>query len=177
MPVAFVPKLKKRSDERRRENTLLGPTWHPTCYSFTGHCIKSHHILKVQWARESRCHCADKESEAQGGWGTYPARGSTQVSLGTATLTNTRCSWPPQRRTLIIPRILTIHHSPCCNQSSVWHFTQLVLLYFPTVSRKILATNQMHVKQIAIDPSSFDWTIWNRNSRDLGIQYRAAGRR
>lgn len=176
MPIVFVPKLKKRSDERRRENTLLEPTWHATCYSFAGHCIESHHILKeragvIVQIRKMR----HREDEGLAHLGAAPT--SWPWASGTATLTNTRCSWTPQRRALIIPRILTLHHSQCCNQSSVWHFTQLVRLYFPTVSRKILATNQMHVKQIAIDPSSFDWPIWNRNSRDLGIQYSAAGRR
>lgn len=68
MPIAFVPKLKKTSDERRREHTLLGPTRHTTCYSFKGHRIKPHvSILKAQLERESRCYCADKEAEAQGG--------------------------------------------------------------------------------------------------------------
>lgn len=111
MPIVFVPKLKKRSDERRRENTLLEPTWHATCYSFAGHCIESHHILKeragvIVQIRKMR----HREDEGLAHLGAAPT--SWPWASGTATLTNTRCSWTPREGPWSYPEswLFTTHH-------------------------------------------------------------------
>lgn len=131
MPTAFAPKLKKTSDERRRKHALLGPTRHTACYSFKGHCIKPHHILQAQLERESKCHCADKETEAQGGWGSCPARGSTQVSRlpasGPVLLIHTVQLISRERNPDLITRILTLHNSPC-------HNPLVYVVFYPTGS-------------------------------------------
>lgn len=151
-----------------REHTLLGCTPAHRLPVFKAHRIKSH--LKAQWEREqvSSHHFADKDNEAQGGWGTCPARESTHVSGPQAWALRsslTLHNWSPVRQApseLASRSQLTVYHPP-----SVLHFAQLVLHYFPTVSRKILSTNQMHVKQTATNPFSFDWIIWNRTPESL----------
>lgn len=168
MPISLVPKLKKTSGERR-EGAHPART-HPAHHLpvFKAHRIKSH--LKAQWEREqvSSHHFADKDSEALGGWGTHPARGSTQVSGPQAQALRSSLAlhnWSPVRQApseLASCSRLTLYHPP-----SVLYFAQLVLPYFPTVSRKILSTNQMHVKQTATNPFSFDWITWNRTPVSL----------
>lgn len=158
-----------------REHTLLGPT--------VAHHLRPYQISPYPQStvgkrgQVSSHHCADDESEARGGWGTSSARGSTRglqaTSLGLCI--------PHSHGVMhlwdgpIITRILIVHNSPCHHLPSVLCLTQLVLLSFPTLSRKSLSTNQMHVYQTAIN-FPFDWIIWNRNSRDPGIWYRAVGK-
>lgn len=153
---------------REGGSALLVPPWHTACYSGKVHHIKSHHILQAQWEREQvwSHHCADEESGAQGGWGTCPVRRRTPVSGLHPGLRHPRShcvtDWGnrPHHNQNPGGSQLAVH-----NPSSVLYFTQLVLHYFPTVSRKSPLTNQTHGKQTAAKPFSFDWTIWNRNSR------------
>lgn len=84
MPISFCSQTEENIKWVRREHTSLGPlpmAHHLLLFKDSRYpislCLRSKVGKREQM---SSYHCTDKESEAQGGWGTCPARGSPQGS-------------------------------------------------------------------------------------------------
>lgn len=157
MPISFVPKLKT-SDERGRERSTSPP--HGTPPATLERFITSNlTIASKHSGKESRCghttvqtrKVGHREDEGLAQRGDAPR--CLGCIPGSDTLAHTATDLGDRLHHNQNPggSQLAVH-----NPSSVLYFTQLVLHYFPTVSRKIPHTNQMHGKQTAAKPFSFD---------------------
>lgn len=142
-PIAFVPKSKKTPDREGGSTLYSDPRGAPPATLSRGTVsnliISSKHGWQeragvIVQARKVR----HREDEGLAQLGAAPK--SPGPGPRARRPSHTRCSWTPSRGARIVTRILTLHNSPWRNPPSTWPVTQMVLLYFPTVSRKILST-------------------------------------